>query len=61
MIHLDEISHSYGRLIKSLNFHGLIMIDLKKHNNNYFLIEANPRLWGPSQLILDSGDRKSVV
>jgi len=31
------------------------MVETKFHDMQHFTIEANPRLWGPSQLILDSG------
>ena len=53
-IHNDEISHSYESLIKKMNYHGFIMIEVRKHNGDYYMIEANPRLWGPSQLFVDA-------
>ena len=31
------------------------MIEIKFYEGKYYMIEANPRLWGPSQLLLDSG------
>ncbi|MCB9248092.1 MAG: ATP-grasp domain-containing protein [Ignavibacteriales bacterium] len=54
-IHESEISEKYAKMLIEEGFFGLIMIELKKYNENYYMIEANPRLWGPSQLILDSG------
>jgi len=54
-LHEKEIATSYSRLLISLNFRGLIMIELIKRDNIYYMIEANPRLWGPSQLFVDSG------
>jgi len=42
-------------LFRDLGFHGALMIELKEYNGNIYIIEANPRLWGPSQLLLDSG------
>jgi len=33
----------------------LIMIELKQVGGAFYMIEANPRLWGPSQLFVDAG------
>ncbi|GGK60389.1 MULTISPECIES: ATP-grasp domain-containing protein [Flavobacteriaceae] len=52
--HLETISEKFGELFTSLNFSGLVMVEVKLHNNKFVMIEANPRLWGPSQLILDA-------
>jgi hypothetical protein len=30
------------------------MIELQKKDDHYIMIEANPRLWGPSQLFVDN-------
>jgi len=53
--HLNEISLKYKNMFSELGFHGLVMVETKLYNGQYYMIEANPRLWGPSQLILDSG------
>ena len=53
--HEYDISAQFANLLKGVNFSGLIMIELKFYKNRFYMIEANPRLWGPSQLILDSG------
>ncbi|MCB0752605.1 MAG: hypothetical protein KDC52_14130, partial [Ignavibacteriae bacterium] len=53
-IHNSEISKKYAKLLISEGFFGLIMIEVKLYNEKFYMIEANPRLWGPSQLILDS-------
>jgi SAM-dependent methyltransferase len=53
--HLNDIASKYKNMFLQLSFHGLIMIETKFYKNQYYMIEANPRLWGPSQLILDSG------
>ena len=50
----DSLIDKYVQLFIDQNFHGLVMIEIKYYRNEYFMIEANPRLWGPSQLILDS-------
>lgn len=46
----------YLELLAELNFHGLIMIEVRFHKDTqqHFMIEANPRLWGPSQLVVDN-------
>lgn len=53
-IHKQKISDEYVDLLNSLNFRGFIMIELRKYNNAYYMIEANPRFWGPSQLFEDA-------
>lgn len=53
--HLDQnLVSNYVRLFTENNFHGLVMVEVKYFNGMYYMIEANPRLWGPSQLILDA-------
>ncbi len=56
----SDIHHSsqfeiYERLLLSLGFHGLLMIEVINVNDKYYMIEANPRFWGPSQLFADAG------
>lgn len=53
-IHSSSISDSYEKLLSSMNFFGLVMIELKKYKDKYYMIEANPRFWGPSQLFVDA-------
>lgn len=52
--HMEKISSVFANLFSDLGFYGLVMVEVKKINDIYFMIEANPRLWGPSQLILDA-------
>lgn len=54
-IHEKEISNKFIELFKSINFTGLVMVEIKYFNKEYYMIEANPRLWGPSQLFVDYG------
>ena len=54
-IHNNQIAINYLSLFKKLKFFGLVMVEVKQFNNQFYMIEANPRLWGPSQLFLDSG------
>lgn len=53
-IHHQKISKIYASLFVKEKYHGLIMVELKKCKNEFYMIEANPRFWGPSQLIIDS-------
>lgn len=53
-IHLDQRANKYIEMLKELRYHGLIMIEIRDYKGEFYMIEANPRLWGPSQLILDS-------
>ncbi|MBQ3839239.1 MAG: hypothetical protein II819_04725 [Fibrobacter sp.] len=42
-------------LFKKNNFCGLVMVEVRKKDNQLCMIEANPRFWGPSQLFVDYG------
>ena len=53
--HNEEISRQYIGLIRDLGYTGFIMIELRKNADGYIMIEANPRMWGPSQLCVDAG------
>ena len=53
--HNSSESEKYERMFNDLNFFGLVMIEVKQQNRINYMIEANPRFWGPSQLFVDSG------
>ncbi len=53
--HREKISDDYMRMFRSLGFYGFIMVELRRKGSNYYMIEANPRMWGPSQLYVDAG------
>lgn len=53
-VHLTPISDQYEKLFMDLNFIGLVMVELRKHNDDFYMIEANPRFWGPSQIFVDA-------
>lgn len=53
--HQSKESEKYEKLLKSVNYYGLIMIEVKLGLLGCSMIEANPRFWGPSQLMVDSG------
>lgn len=54
---LHELPYAkcFTRLFQNLGFWGLIMVEVRLNESGCYVIEANPRLWGPSQLINDSG------
>lgn len=54
--HETDIAQQYEELLKSLSYHGPIMLELRAlAGGGYCMIEANPRFWGPSQLCVDAG------
>lgn len=54
--HLNDIAKEYVRMLHNQNFFGLIMVEFRfdEINGTYYMIEANPRLWGPIQFIIDN-------
>ena len=54
-LHKTPIAKDYEKLLKKIFYHGFIMIELREHDGNYYMIEANPRFWGPTQLYADAG------
>lgn len=55
-LHTHSICSQYGDMLTKENYRGLIMIEVKENDSGEFvMIEANPRLWGPSQLFVDAG------
>lgn len=53
-IHKSEAESKFAEVFIEQGFHGLVMVEVREKNGEWYMIEANPRLWGPSQLILDS-------
>ncbi len=49
-----SLTDKFKNLFQSINYKGLVMVEIRKNHDGEYMIEANPRLWGPSQLILDS-------
>ncbi|WP_136077959.1 ATP-grasp domain-containing protein [Pontiella desulfatans] len=45
----------YLELLENLDYRGLAMIEVKEQGGKYYMIEANPRMWGPAQLMADAG------
>ncbi|EED30712.1 conserved hypothetical protein [gamma proteobacterium NOR5-3] len=54
-LHRSDCSVCYENLFKRLGFHGLVMVEVRGQHGEYYMIEANPRFWGPSQLFVDAG------
>jgi predicted ATP-grasp superfamily ATP-dependent carboligase len=54
--HSHMISNQYESLLRAEDYRGLIMVEVKKNaEGEFYMIEANPRMWGPSQLFVDAG------
>lgn len=51
----EKICGDYLNMLRHIGFFGLIMIEVMKTETGYAMIEANPRIWGPTQLIVDGG------
>ena len=49
--HLSVESEKYENLFHKIGFTGFVMIEVIGDN---YMIESNPRLWGPSQLFVDA-------
>jgi predicted ATP-grasp superfamily ATP-dependent carboligase len=54
--HLSEEAFKYERFFKKNNFFGLVMVEVKQDDGKNYMIEANPRFWGPSQLFVDANN-----
>ena len=54
--HQSEMAEKFVRMLQKTGFFGLIMIELRcsQELERCYVIEANPRLWGPIQLIVDN-------
>lgn len=52
-IHNEEIGILYKNLFENLNYFGVVMVEIRKSNSAFYMIEANPRFWGPLQLTYD--------
>lgn len=53
--HLDPAARPYLELLSDCGFHGLVMIEVRRcrRSGRAVMIEANPRMWGPLQFMLD--------
>lgn len=53
-LHHQEISQVYQDILQSLDFKGIVMIEIIEREGVYYLIEANPRFWGPFRLVAEA-------
>lgn len=53
--HESNVSELFEKLFLKLDYFGFIMIEIRCCLDNSYMIEANPRFWGPSQLFVDAG------
>ncbi|MBR2658441.1 ATP-grasp domain-containing protein [Candidatus Saccharibacteria bacterium] len=51
----NELVLPYARLFLMNGFRGLVMVEVIRNEDGDYMIEANPRFWGPSQLFYDMG------
>ena len=42
----EKLIEDSVRLLKSVDFVGIAMVEYKKRGTNYYLLEINPRIWG---------------
>ena len=54
--HHSEVAKNYINMLYEQKYFGLIMVEvcLDESNGKYYMIEANPRLWGPLQFSIDN-------
>ncbi len=53
-LHHHSIADRFEAVLKELAFRGIVMIEVKQREDAYYLIEANPRFWGPFQLLINA-------
>jgi predicted ATP-grasp superfamily ATP-dependent carboligase len=54
--HTSPLAGQYLDMLRSIGFHGLVMVEVRlcERTGRYFMIEANPRMWGPLQFVVDN-------
>lgn len=53
-LHRHPVADAYADFFRSLEYTGPVMVELKESAKGFAMIEANPRPWGPSQLVIDA-------
>ena len=53
--HLEPEAQPYLDMLIAAGFHGLVMVEVRRcrRTGRAVMIEANPRMWGPPQFMLD--------
>lgn len=59
-LHLDKTYRVFETLLQDAGFKGLIMVEVMFEDDRFYSIEANPRMWGPAQLMVDTGNNLYV-
>jgi len=54
-LHQTDVAARYTKLFQKVGSRGFVMVELREKNGLYYMIEANPRMWGPLQLTVDAG------
>ena len=54
--HHEKVAGNYVAMLRDQKYFGLIMVEVRLDiaNGRYYMIEANPRLWGPMQFSVDN-------
>jgi len=52
--HKNIIANKFIEIFNKLKYFGPVMVEIKSFQDLFYLIEANPRIWGPSQLFVDA-------
>lgn len=52
--HRESIADAYEHMFLQINYHGFVMVEIRLCGEKFYMIEANPRFWGPSQLFVDA-------
>lgn len=50
----EKLVEPYIRMFQNVGFYGLVMVECRHYQKQEYMIEANPRFWGPSQLFCDA-------
>jgi predicted ATP-grasp superfamily ATP-dependent carboligase len=59
-VHTDAAYKAVETLFLGVKFEGLVMVEIMLEHGGFRVIEANPRMWGPSQLMIDAGSNLLV-
>lgn len=51
----EKLISKYRNMFRKIAFSGLVMVEIRRYKGTDYMIEANPRFWGPSQLFCDAG------
>lgn len=58
---IDELKKELLRLAELMDFNGVVQVDLVFHNDEWFIIEINPRLSGMTQTLIESKNQHLVM